>query len=40
VDLKKQTKRDFTKMLCNTDFYKNVERENARQDYIKALLKG
>lgn len=40
VDMRQQTKRDFTKILCNTEAYKNIQRDNARQDYVKALLKG
>lgn len=38
VDMKKQTKRDYTSLLNGTDFYKNVQRDNERQDYIKNLL--
>ena len=40
VDMSKQTKRDFDGLLHGTDFYKNVQRENARQDYIKNLLEN
>ena len=35
VDMKKQTKRDFTKLYMANDSYKNVIQENARNDYIK-----
>ena len=38
VDMRKQTKRDFSKLLHSTDAYANVERENKRSDYIKKLL--
>ena len=38
VDMKKQTKRDFDKLLRSTEAYRNVERDNQRQDYIKNLL--
>ena len=40
VDLKKQTKRDFTKMLQTTEQFKNVLRENERAEYVKKLLSG
>mmetsp|Transcript_9941 Transcript_9941/g.12387 ORF Transcript_9941/g.12387 Transcript_9941/m.12387 type:complete len:98 (+) Transcript_9941:1490-1783(+) len=38
VDMKKQTKRDFDRLLQTTDFYKNVLHDNARLDYIKKLI--
>ena len=38
VDMKKQTKRDFSKLWKGNDAYQNVLRENARQDYIKNLI--
>ena len=34
----KQSKRDFTQLYMANDSYKNVVRENARNDYIKSLL--
>lgn len=37
--MSKQTKRDFSKMLAGNDMYKNVQRENARNDFIKKLLR-
>ena len=40
VDMQKQTKRDFTKLYMTNDSYKNVVRENARNDYIKKLLRN
>ena len=38
VDMKKQTKRDFSKMYQTSDFFKNIQRDNDRHDYIKKLL--
>ena len=38
VDMKKQTKRDFGKLWQGNDAYKNIQLENARQEYIKNLL--
>ena len=40
VDMKKQTKREHSDLLQGTDFYKNVQRENKRLDYIQSLLRG
>ncbi len=40
VNLKRQPKRDFSKVLHTTDAYKNVLRDNARADYIKSILGG
>ena len=39
VDMKRQTKRDFTQLYMANDSYKNVVRENARNEYIKNLLR-
>ena len=36
----KQSKRDFTQLYMANDSYKNVVRENARNDYIKNLLRN
>ena len=40
VDLKKQEKRDFTKMFKGSvgEAYANIQRENEKADYIKKLL--
>ena len=38
VEMKKQTKRDFSKMYQTSDFFKNIQRDNDRHDYIKKLL--
>ena len=38
VDMKKQTKRDLSKLWQGSEFYKNIQRDNQRQDYIKNLL--
>ena len=38
VDMKKQTKRDFTKLWTHNDAFANVQRDNARQNYIKRLI--
>ena len=40
IDMKKQVKRNYESLLNGTDFYKNVQRDNARQDYIKRLLEA
>ena len=40
IDMKKQQKRDFDKMINTSDFYKNIQRENQRADYIKSLLQA
>ena len=40
VDFKKQTKRNYDAMLHGTEFYRNVQRDNERQDYIKKLLES
>ena len=40
VDMGKQSKRDFTQLYMANDSYKNVVRENARNDYIKQLLRN
>ena len=39
VDMNKQTKRDFSKMLETSDFYRNVKQQNERSDFIKKLLR-
>ena len=38
VEMKKQSKRDFSKMYQTSDFFKNIQRDNDRHDYIKKLL--
>jgi hypothetical protein len=38
VEMNKQTKRDFSKMYQTSDFFKNIQRDNDRHDYIKKLL--
>ena len=38
IDMKKQTKRDYSKLLQGNDFYANIQRDNARIDYIKSIL--
>jgi len=35
VDMKKQTKRDFSHLYAVSEFYRNVQRENDRADFIK-----
>ena len=40
IDMRKQTKRNYESLLNGTDFYRNVQRDNARQDYIKRLLEA
>lgn len=39
VDMSKQKRRDMNEMLKTTEFYKNVQRDNHRNDFIKNLLK-
>ena len=38
VEMKKQTKRDFSKLWQGSELYKNIQRENQRTEYIKKLL--
>jgi len=38
VDMKKQKKRDCMEHLKGNDFYRNVQRENERMDFLKKLL--
>eukprot|EP00347_Sterkiella_histriomuscorum_P023863 403333124 len=42
LDMKKQPGRDFTKLYASTggEAYKNIQRENERQDWIKRLVEG
>ena len=39
VDMKKQKRRDFTQLYMVNDSYRNVVQENARNDYIRKLLR-
>lgn len=36
--MQKASKRDFNAMLNTNAMYKNIQQENARNDYIKRLL--
>ena len=38
VDMKKASKRDFSAMLKTNAMYKNIQQDNARNEYIKRLL--
>ena len=38
LDLKKQKKRDCMEHLKGNDFYRNVQRDNERADFLKNLL--
>jgi hypothetical protein len=38
IEMKKQNKRDLTNIAKTTEAFKNVQRDNARADYIKSLL--
>ena len=38
MEMKKQQKRDYTKLLVGTEAYKNIQRDNARAEYLKNLL--
>ena len=42
VEMQKQTARDFQKLYAGTsgEAYKNIQRENARQAWIKKLIEG
>jgi len=36
--MKKQTRRNYSLLLSGTDFFTNVQRDNARTEYILKLL--
>jgi hypothetical protein len=38
VNMKAQTKRDYESVYKNTDFYKNIQHDNARIDYLKKVM--
>ena len=38
VDMAKESKRDFSMMLKGNDAYRNIQRDNARNDYLRKLL--
>jgi hypothetical protein len=38
LEMKKQTKRNYNNLLMGTEAFKNIQRDNEREDFIKNLL--